>query len=134
MDATDESHCRILGTYYSPPNVSPNNFYKLKKNNNIDEFFDFFWQIFFSLDMIDNDNLHVCRHSVTVVASIKYPPHISQVICLFSVCNFIRRSIIRWILWLDKNRWVKKLFVGRTNRSRTSNWPPRLLVRQIVFH
>lgn len=36
----------------------------------------------------------MCKHSVTVVASIKYPLQIPHVMCLLSVCNFIRRSII----------------------------------------
>lgn len=38
--------------------------------------------------------LHVCKHSVTVVASIKYPLHILHVMWLFKVLSFILRSII----------------------------------------
>lgn len=36
---------------------------------------------------------HVCRHSVTVVASMKYPPQILHVICGLIVFNLTRRSI-----------------------------------------
>lgn len=38
-------------------------------------------------------DLHVWRHSVTVVASIKYPLHILQVMWLFKVLSFILLSI-----------------------------------------
>lgn len=51
--------------------------------------------------------LHVCKHSVTVVASIKYPRHISQVIWLFNVRNFILRSILDAIsICIEHTGWV----------------------------
>lgn len=75
---------------------------------------------------------HVCKHSVTVVASIKYPLHISHVICLLSECNFIRRSIIYAISHqLRHQNPVER--TNRAGRSRTSNWPTRLLVQQMSF-
>lgn len=39
-------------------------------------------------------NLHVCRHSVTVVASTRYPEQMAQTMCSFSVLNLILRSIL----------------------------------------
>lgn len=49
-------------------------------------------------------NLHVCKHSVTVVASIRYPLHILHVIYGFNDFSLIRRSII---VSTTKNQIVK---------------------------
>lgn len=110
VGATDGWHCRKWGTCCSPPGVWRDSSCRLQ------------WRVQMQLGSGEGEvgqsrrfvrrrNLHVWRHSVTVVASMKYPLHILHVMWLFMLFSLIFLSISDQF---TENEWAEKRNEGNT--------------------